>query len=98
METYRLSWVQSQSTFVQDQQVLASIDGVAAAQLGSNLPSNVGFIDYDFPTDSQVSWFVRTIGDNATQKDSIPDVFKAENLDKVQAATGLAHTWIAHKD
>lgn len=97
METYRLSWIPSDSTFVQNQQVWASVNAAAAVKLGVDLSSNVAFIDWDFPTDANVDWFVRTIGDNDTTADSAHDVFMAANEETVQPAYDLAHMWVAHK-
>lgn len=98
METYRLSWIPSESTFVQTQRVFATINGGAEVQVGADLLSNVAFIDAQFATDANVSWFVRTIGDNDSVKDSVPDVFVAENQEKVVAATGLAHLFVSHSE
>lgn len=95
-EVYRMSWVLSPSTFVEKQQVFASINGAAAAQLGADLPASQAYLDFQFDTGATVSYTVKCFGDNNTQAESEAFQFAALNGEAVAPATGLTASWIRH--
>lgn len=95
-ETYKLTWLQSTSSVANEQEVLATVNGVAVVLATSLLMSN-NELSYDFDTDASVDWFVRTYnGDKSKIADSVHAVFVAENQEPLAAATNLSSTWLAH--
>ena len=58
-EFYRLSWIQAQNNLATTQDIYALIDGVHT-ELAINVEIVDSEIDYIFPTDSVIEWWVRT--------------------------------------
>jgi len=97
MERYRLSWIQSTSDFANKQEVRAQINGAADISLAANLIMTVNSVEYDFPTDASVNWWVVTTDDTGTKTaKSADNLFQAVNLATLEPATGLTATWVAH--
>jgi len=96
-EKYRLSWLQSPSDFANEQEVHALIAG-APTVIVTNQLMLVSFVEYIFPTDAAIEWWVTTVDQTGAKKaDSPHDSFVAANLATLVPASALSHTWISHE-
>lgn len=77
-EFYRLSWLQADISLAVTQDINALIDGVPT-QLQADMEIIDSELDYIFPTDSIVEWWVTTNIRNVYNVDSIHSVFSATN-------------------
>jgi hypothetical protein len=98
MEIGKLTWLPSTDSFVEKQQIMAAIDDARFTQLGADLSSSAESADLQFETGSSIVLFIRTIGDNGTQKDSSNLLLVAKNEQQVSAATNLGWQWLSHTD
>jgi len=94
-EKYLLSWLQSPSDFANSQEVLATVNE-ASIIIATDLLMNVNGVEFDFPTDADVEWWVVTKDITAKTVDSVHDVFKAVNLTTLEPAINLSNAWISH--
>lgn len=95
-ETWQLPWTQSPDDFANSQDVVATINGSQTTLLAGAL-MNVSKVNYDFPTDAAVEWWVVTFHQNGT--DSVASahmVFTAVNKAQLQAAIPGAAVWVKH--
>lgn len=97
-EVYKLTWVQSPSTFLETQKVYAVINGATEVQIGGDLAANVSQLQFEFTTNATVVWRVVSIGDNSSTASSITSSFTAVNQASVLPATGLNQQFIQHND
>lgn len=96
-ETYKLTWLQSTSSVANEQEVKAVIGGQPEVVIASGLVMTVGFIQFDFDTDVNVEWFVRTYNEDKSKiADSVHATFVATNEEPLAAATNLSSAWVAH--
>jgi hypothetical protein len=98
MENLKISWALSPSTIVEKQQVFVSVDG-AAAQVGADLPSNISELAVAYQAGVVIQAFVRVIGDNGTQADSIlSEPYTVKDLQTIVAAGKPSIAWLSHTD
>ena len=100
-ETYKLAWMQSTSTVADSQDLLALVSSGGASGIPLVIATNLGMTNfdftYDFDTDANVEWWVRTYNsDRSKIADSVHSLFKATNEEPLAAATNLSQVWIAH--
>ena len=99
MENLKISWTLSPSTIVEKQQVFVSVGGAAAAQVGADLPSNISELAVAYQAGVVIQAFVRVIGDNETQADSIlSEPYTVKDLQTVVAAGKPSIAWLSHTD
>ena len=96
MVEFRLGWIQATKSFAIRQDIIASINIGADQPLATGLGMTANSFLREFNVGESVSWFVRTYGDNGTHADSARHLFTADNLEQVDAATGLTATFIQH--
>lgn len=94
--TYKLHIIPSPSNFVETVSVHASLNAGPPLVLASGLPSNTISINYDFPVDAAVEWWVEVIGDNGSTAISNHRMFAAANLEQVLPATADAETFVKY--
>jgi hypothetical protein len=95
-ETYKLTWLQSTSSIANEQEVDAFINGVPTV-IGTGLVMTVGSVSFDFDTNAQVEWFVKTFNaDKSKHAESVHATFVATNEEPLAAATNLASNWFTH--
>lgn len=95
MERYKVSWIPSQSSFVEKRQLIGRINGTEAV-LVDNLPSSANQVLYDFPTAAPCEIWTRVFGDNGTQADSTHLNFTAANHEQVQPDSAVMVEWTQH--
>lgn len=97
MEQYNITWTLSPSTFVEKQQLFAGLDGGVAAQVGADMPSSQSSVLAEFSAGAKVDLFIKVVGDNATEADSVHVVpFTVANAETVAPATSVSATWVKH--
>jgi hypothetical protein len=95
-ETYKLPWLQSTSDFANSQDVVALING-AQSVLAADKLMDVSSIQYDFPTDAVVEWWVVTHHQNGVDVlSSAHKTFTAKNLAALVAAVPGDAVFIKH--
>ena len=95
-EVYKLTWLQSVSSVANSQDVHALVNG-AATVVVADLVMTVGEVDFTFPTDAAVEWWVTTLNaDKSKTVDSIHHSFVAANEEPLLAATNLSAVWVGH--
>ena len=94
METYKITWTPSPSTFVQSHDLLLVIDGVSAPAI--TLQAFEIEKTVDIPTGATVQVTVKTYGDNGTTALCPPLNFDAVNMEPVKPVGGLTATWVKH--
>ena len=96
MERYKVSWIPSQSDFVEKRPLVGRINGAMETVLVDNLPSSANQVLYDFPTGASCEIWTRVLGDNGTQADSTHLTFGAANNEQVQPDTSITVGWVSH--
>ncbi len=95
-ETYKLSWLQSADDFANVQEVLATVNSLPVT-IASAQAMSVSSVQFDFDTDAQVEWWVKTTDDTGSKTvDSAHDTFVAANLAPLKPATSLSHVYVGH--
>jgi hypothetical protein len=96
MERYRASWNPSPSPFVDKHQLVVKIDGAAEAVLVDNIAASASEVFFDVEAGKVVEVWLRTFGDNTTQKDCDHVNFVAKNEQTVQAVEDFGVNWVQH--
>jgi len=96
MERYKATWGPSPSTFVEQHELVAKINGGAEAVLVTNIQAPAFECTFAVEIGQQVECWLRTWGDNGTHDDSTHVTFTAENKEGVKAVTGFAVAWQEH--
>lgn len=96
MERYKLTWIPSQSTFI-DKLVpcVSQDDGATFVQL-ADLPPSTTELLIDVATGAKCGAYIKAVGDNGKAADSDIIAWTAVNEEVPLPVTGLAKTWVSH--